>query len=107
MHNKIDTMYIEDLETIARRPNSCLISAHEKINLEGLLNEIWKILDLVRVYTKKKGELPDFSDPVILTKDRGGTTIKKLCQGIHKVTFYHNPRTSYPSSNRPKSGARA
>jgi len=46
-------MFLEDLETLARRPHSVLISAHERINLEGLLDKIWEILDLVRVYTKK------------------------------------------------------
>lgn len=77
--NKIDEMFLEDLETLARRPHSVLISAHERINLEGLLDKIWEILDLVRVYTKKKGEDPDFSDPIILTKDRGGVSLVKLC----------------------------
>lgn len=38
----------------------------------------------VRVYTKRIGAKPDFADPVILTQDRGGTTIEALCKQIHK-----------------------
>ena len=78
-------MYIEQLEPFYRMPNSVLISSKESINLEGLLSSIWKTLDLVRIYTKKKGEEPDFNEPVILTKGRGGCGIKKLCAEIHKV----------------------
>lgn len=37
----------------------------------------------VRVYTKKVGAKPDFADPVVLTSDRGGTTLEALCRQIH------------------------
>jgi len=84
VYNKVDTCFLEDLEPIIRRKNSVLISAHLKLNLDGLMSEIWRILDLVRIYTKKKGEDPDFTEPVILTKGRGGCTIKRLCTQIHK-----------------------
>ena len=42
-----------------------------------------KYLDLLFPITyfiyKQKGEEPDFTEPVILTKGRGGCTLKKLC----------------------------
>jgi len=37
------------------------------LGMESLLERIWEKLALVRVYTKKRGALPDFSDPLILT----------------------------------------
>lgn len=37
----------------------------------------------VRCYTKRIGAKPDFADPVVLTQDRGGTTIEALCRQIH------------------------
>lgn len=38
----------------------------------------------VRVFTKKKGHKPDFSDPVVLSADRGGTAVEHLCDQLHK-----------------------
>lgn len=38
----------------------------------------------MRVYTKKTGSKPDLSQPVVLSADRGGTTIKSLCNQLHK-----------------------
>ena len=34
-----------------------------------------------RVYTKKRGEIPDLSDPICL---RQGATIETVCHGIHR-----------------------
>jgi uncharacterized protein len=30
------------------------------------------------------GNKPDFNEPVVLSADRGGTTVENLCQNIHK-----------------------
>lgn len=38
----------------------------------------------VRVFTKKTGHKPDFSDPVVLSADRGGTAVEHLCDQLHK-----------------------
>jgi len=50
-----------------------------KLNLDALLVKVWEYLALVRVYTKKKGCFPDFSDPLILTHDRNGCQIQSVC----------------------------
>eukprot|EP01059_Diplonema_ambulator_P006144 TRINITY_DN15912_c0_g1_i2.p1 TRINITY_DN15912_c0_g1~~TRINITY_DN15912_c0_g1_i2.p1 ORF type:complete len:105 (+),score=23.11 TRINITY_DN15912_c0_g1_i2:394-708(+) len=42
---------------------------------------MWEYLDLVRVYTKKKGNPPDFENPFIM---RGGGTVEQVCLRIHK-----------------------
>jgi ribosome-interacting GTPase 1 len=39
---------------------------------------------MVRVYTKRKGEQPDFTEPVILTTARGGYTVKEACLSLHR-----------------------
>lgn len=44
VYNKIDTMFLEQLEPLFFTDKSVLISAHEKINLEGLLEAIWDAL---------------------------------------------------------------
>lgn len=49
-----------------------------------LLEKIWDTLGLVRVYTRKKGQAPDFGDPLILTQGRDGITVKSAIMQIHK-----------------------
>ena len=53
VYNKLDTVFIEDLDDIANRDSSVLISAHLKWNLEEFKEKIWEKLNLVRIYTKK------------------------------------------------------
>jgi hypothetical protein len=49
-----------------RMPHYCPICAFHEWNLDGLVEMCWEYLDLVRVYTKPKGKLPDFNEPVVL-----------------------------------------
>lgn len=84
VYNKCDTISVEDIDEIARRPNSCPISVYQELNMDYLLEMIWDRLDLVRVYTKKRGDYPDFNDPIIMTQKRKGTTIEAVCEQIHK-----------------------
>jgi ribosome-interacting GTPase 1 len=54
------------------------------LNLDYLLEKLWDKLELVRIYTKKKGAQPDFGDPLILTTDRGGCTVRGAIEQIHR-----------------------
>lgn len=56
---------------LSRRPMSVVVSCHRQWNLDTLLERLWEELEMVRVYTKKRGEFPDFSDPLVLTPQRG------------------------------------
>jgi len=84
VYNKIDTISMEDVDELARRPNSIVVSVNMGLGLDYLLEKIWEKLELVRVYTKRKGDHPDFDDPIILTKGRKGCDIKAICNTIHK-----------------------
>lgn len=57
--------------------------AYLEWNLDGLVEMIWDYLDLQRVYTKPKGRLPDFGDPVVLRKDKA--TVEDFANRIHKA----------------------
>jgi uncharacterized protein len=72
-YNKIDTISLEEMDRLARRPHSTVMSIHGDLNLDGLLADCWEHLDFVRVYTKKKGQAPDLCDPLIL---RRGSTVE-------------------------------
>lgn len=88
--NKIDQISIEELDMIYRIDHCVPISAKEGWNYDELLDTMWKYLDLVRVYTKPKGLQPDYSDPVVLKRDKSG--IDDFCDSIHssvKKQFKH------------------
>ena len=76
VYNKIDTISIEEVDFISQGPINACISVHMELGLDILLQKIWKALEMVRIYTKRRGSLPDFADPIILTKGRGGLTVK-------------------------------
>jgi small GTP-binding protein len=61
--NKIDQITIEELDLLDQIPNYVLISAHKKWNMDELLQRIWDKLDLMRIYTKPKGQVPDYEAP--------------------------------------------
>jgi len=86
VYNKIDLLSIPELDEIARRPMSVPISAHSKLNFDGLMERAWQELALTRVYTKPKGEFPDFEGPVVLTPQRGTgeTTVENAVLQIHR-----------------------
>ena len=84
VYNKIDTVCMEDVEYLANLPDSVVLSANFKYGNEYFLEKIWEYLGLVRVYTKKKGEQPDFSEPIVLRKNKGGFTVQSLVNNIHK-----------------------
>lgn len=75
---------MEEVNLYAQLPNTIVISCNMKLNFDGLLEMIWDKLDLVRVYTKRANEQPDFSDPIVLTNDRNGCSVRSVCEQIHR-----------------------
>ncbi|CAI5503806.1 unnamed protein product [Closterium sp. Naga37s-1] len=84
VYNKIDVMGIDDVDRLARQPHSVVISANLELNMDHLLARMWEEMGLVRVYTKPQGQQPDFADPVVLSTDRGGCTVRDFCDHIHR-----------------------
>lgn len=80
--NKIDQTYIEDLDIICKVPHYVPISAKDEWNLDGLMEKVWEYLDLIRIYTKPKGQIPDYDEPVVIP--RSATKIEDLCDRLHK-----------------------
>jgi len=80
--NCIDLVTIEELAIISELPMSIPVCAKWNWNLDELLKKVWKALDLLRIYTKPKGEIPDFNEPVILP--RKNCTVEAFCKNIHR-----------------------
>ena len=57
------------------------ISAREGTGLEELKHEIYRVLDIIRVYTKTPGQKADFTDPIIMKK---GSTMEDAATAVHK-----------------------
>ena len=76
VYNKIDTISIEDVDELMQDSQNCCISIHMNLGIDIMLEKIWAQLGLVRIYTKRKGESPDFEDPLFLTTGRGGLNVK-------------------------------
>ncbi|KAL0484544.1 developmentally-regulated GTP-binding protein [Acrasis kona] len=81
VYNKIDTCNIEDIDAYARKAHSIVVSCEWELNLEYLIDQIWENLSLIRVYTKKRANPPDFQEPCIL---RSGSSIEDICDYIHR-----------------------
>lgn len=81
VYNKIDCISIEEVDRLARNPHAVVISCEMELNLDYLVSEIWDYLALIRVYTKKRGQPPDFSDALIL---RRNASVEHVCHVIHR-----------------------
>ncbi|KAL8275816.1 hypothetical protein Esti_000379 [Eimeria stiedai] len=128
VYNKADMLSLQQIDETARRPNSVVVSSQAGWNLEQLKQLVFDALEMRRIYTKKKGQLPDFEDPIILTGQRGPCTVGNAVSLIHKdllkdfkfafvwgSSAKHQPqhdmnwrmRTCYKLSRRSKAAAAA
>jgi small GTP-binding protein len=80
-YNKIDQISLEEVDQLARRDNTVVVSCETDLNLDYLIHQMWFYLDLIRVYTKRRGEVPDFEGGLILKR---GVTVEQVCAGIHR-----------------------
>jgi ribosome-interacting GTPase 1 len=79
--NKVDNLYLGDVDRLAHMDDTVCISVHHDLNIDYVLDKIWEYLDFIRVYTKKRGARPSFDEPLIL---RRGSIVQDLCDGIHR-----------------------
>jgi len=61
-------------------PLVCL-SAKEGGGLEELAENIYRALDVIRVYTKAPGQPPELNEPVVV---RRGSTVEEVAESVHK-----------------------
>lgn len=81
--NKIDAITIEELNLLDKVPHYVPISAHKEWNFDELLEKMWEYCNMLRIYTKPKGQIPDYSAPVILHAKK--PTVEDFCNRIHKT----------------------
>lgn len=82
VYNKIDGVSLDFLNEIAHEPHTAVMSCELDLGVEDVVDRIWKELRLIRLYTKRKGEEPDFSEALIV---RHNSTIEDVCDQIHRT----------------------
>ncbi|KAF2841490.1 GTP binding protein Gtp1 [Patellaria atrata CBS 101060] len=82
VYNKIDSISIEGLDKLAREPNTVVMSCELDLGIQDVVDRCWDELRLIRIYTKRKGIDPDFSEALIV---RTGSTIEDVCDQIHRT----------------------
>lgn len=80
--NKVDDITMEELEVFDKIPHYVPISAFKEWGFEDQLDTIWTYLDLIRLYTKPKGQIPDYEAPVIIKKKHN--RMEEFCNKLHR-----------------------
>ena len=80
--NKIDQISIEELDMLIDVPHYAPVSAEHEWNFDILLEMIWDHAKMIRIYTKPKGQIPDYQEPVILHKRK--PSVEEFCNRLHK-----------------------
>ena len=80
--NKIDAISMEELEILDQIPHFVPISGMQEWNYEELYETIWDYLGFIRIFTKPKGQIPDYEQPVILNRRK--STIEDFVNKIHR-----------------------
>ncbi|MBE3045932.1 TGS domain-containing protein [Candidatus Bathyarchaeota archaeon] len=81
-YNKIDSVSVEFLDQLAREDNTVVMSCEMDLGIKDVVDRCWKELRLMRIYTKRKGIEPNFSEALIL---RSGSTVEDVCDQIHRT----------------------
>lgn len=80
--NKIDAISMEELDILDQIPHFVPISGMSEWNFEELYETIWDYLGFIRIFTKPKGQIPDYEQPVILNRRK--STIEDFVNKIHR-----------------------
>ena len=82
VYNKIDSISLEHLDKLAKEPNTAVMSCELDLGIQDVVDQCWEALRLIRIYTKRKGVDPDFSEAMIV---RNNSSIEDVCDAIHRT----------------------
>ncbi|KAF9695316.1 Ribosome-interacting GTPase 2 [Ascochyta clinopodiicola] len=82
VYNKIDSISLPHLDQLAREPHTVIMSCELDLGIMDVVDRCWEELQLMRIYTKRKGFEPDFSEALIV---RRGSTIEDVCDQVHRT----------------------
>ncbi|KAH8177329.1 50S ribosome-binding GTPase domain-containing protein [Sarocladium implicatum] len=82
VYNKIDSVSLDFLDSLAREPQTVVMSCELDLGIQDVVDRCWKELRLIRIYTKRKGTDPDFGEALIV---RSNSSIEDVCDRIHRT----------------------
>ncbi|KAL9100169.1 MAG: hypothetical protein Q9163_004419 [Psora crenata] len=82
VYNKIDSVSVDFLDQLAREPHTVVMSCELDLGIQDVVDRCWQELQLMRIYTKRKGEDPDFSEALVV---RNKSTIEEVCDQVHRT----------------------
>ncbi|KAF2796324.1 GTP-binding protein [Melanomma pulvis-pyrius CBS 109.77] len=82
VYNKIDSISLDFLDNLAREPHTVVMSCELDLGIQDVVERCWDELRLIRIYTKRKGIDPDFSEALIVRSD---STIEDVCDQVHRT----------------------
>ncbi|KAI4115556.1 MAG: hypothetical protein LQ345_003867 [Seirophora villosa] len=82
VYNKIDSVSLDFLDQLAREPDTVVMSCELDLGIQDVVERCWHELQLLRIYTKRKGVEPDFSEALIV---RNNSSIEDVCDQVHRT----------------------
>jgi ribosome-interacting GTPase 1 len=82
VYNKVDSISLPHLDQLAREPHTVIMSCELDLGIQDVVERCWQELQLLRIYTKRKGEDPKFDEALIV---RQGSTIEDVCDQVHRT----------------------
>ncbi|KAM0804636.1 GTP-binding protein [Usnea florida] len=82
VYNKIDSVSLDFLDKLAREPHTVVMSCELDLGIQDVVERCWQVLQLMRIYTKRKGEEPDFNEALIV---RNKSSIEEVCDQVHRT----------------------
>lgn len=81
VYNKIDSVSLDFLDKLAREPQTVVMSCELDVGIMDVVERCWEELQLMRIYTKRKGIEPNFGEALIV---RSNSSIEDVCNQIHR-----------------------
>ncbi|KAL0640440.1 Ribosome-interacting GTPase 2 [Maublancomyces gigas] len=82
VYNKIDCISMEFLDQLAHEDHTVVMSCELDLGINDVVDRAWKELNLMRIYTKRKGVEPNFSEALIVRQD---STVEDVCDQVHRT----------------------
>ncbi|KAL8690902.1 MAG: hypothetical protein Q9218_003754 [Villophora microphyllina] len=82
VYNKIDSVSLDFLDRLAREPDTVVMSCELDLGIQDVVERCWHELQLLRIYTKRKGVEPDFGEALIV---RNNSSIEDVCDQVHRT----------------------
>lgn len=74
------------ISPLSRTPASLHVPLPACLARLQLLEKVWDYCNMIRIYTKPKGQIPDYNEPVILHDTN--PSLEQFCNRIHRVRLY-------------------